>query len=358
MEPDHQDADEWAQPRRLGIILQNIDELVEAIIASNDSAVRQHAASSDDSLLRAHQSSLLKGFKDTMVSIQSKAAKAIHEVESKIALPTQTGHSQAIASTSLDDLPGFSPGNELNRVLGRQAHTNGKYSYKLRDFAATTSDIQLIAEDGGAAPIQQDEGPVVMLQPTLRNVWVIQHAHAKLLNHKESLIKQYLALADLDAGTSRKFSREYYEDLSLANLPSKNKLGNLLDVKRSSFNNTAHDLTIILIFKAPDGRLEYVEAVTGDTVSTDANHDSTSYLALPANEASIKKLYDVYRSLRKGTSEQRRASKDKEFAAKLPVDAMDELEKQFSFAGGGQPEGTAASSRKRRRMLEDDEGRD
>ncbi|KAI1085804.1 hypothetical protein F5B20DRAFT_575307 [Whalleya microplaca] len=338
-------ANEQVQPHQMGIISQNIDELVGAVLASNNAALQQHVAHSDDSSLRAHQSAVLKKFKEMMVAIQSKASKAIHEVEINLG-PSENAY--ASIDVSLEDLPGINPGDELNRLLGR-TQLNGKQNYKLRELnahlPASVVVPQLIVGDG-TTPLPHGESHIVVLQPTLRNVWVIQHAYTKLLNYKENLVKQYFATASLDICAS------HYEDLSLANLPSKNRLGNLLDVSRLSYNHTTNDMMIILGFLSSNGGPEYKEAVTENTVSMD-DQNSDSYLVLPVAEASIKKLYDVYRSLRKETSEQRRAIKDKEFAAKLPVDEMDELQKQFNFTGSENTGG-----KKRRRMLEDDYGRD
>ncbi|KAI1372348.1 hypothetical protein F4677DRAFT_432633 [Hypoxylon crocopeplum] len=338
------------QPYQLDTILRSIDELVVATLALNETITQQHAASSDDdndTSLRSGQSALLKEFKDLMVAVQSKASKATHELETKLGIDAQ------LIESPLKDLAGVGPGSELNRILGCTP-LGAKQSYKLRDLSAGTPSPLLITDDGTAQ--QNPSGPVIVLQPTLRNVWVVQHAYMKLLNHKEKLIKQYLDAADPSAGVSRKFSREYYEDLSLANLPSKNKLGNLLDVKPSSYNDASHDMEIILLFVDLDGNFQYVEPVTGNTINIDRVTGSNTYLVLPVAEASIKKLYDVYRSLRKATSDQRRATKDREFAAKLPVDEMDELEKQFNFTGGDVSAGAnGSSSKKRRRMLDDDD---
>lgn len=131
-----------------------------------------------------------------------------------------------------------------------------------------------------------------------------------------------------------------------------------------------------------DGSPTFVEAVTGDTIIMDhdvnvnnAQGDNSiggAHLILPVTEASIRTLYDVYRTLRGATSAQRRASKDRAFAATLPVDEVAELEKQFNFGGVGVSTGVNGVSgsgpglgpgentmgRKRRRMLEDEDGRD
>ncbi|KAI2783883.1 hypothetical protein F4815DRAFT_317774 [Daldinia loculata] len=329
-----------AQPQ-LGVLLQGIGKLVEAALSSNSAIVQDHAIKSDSTLLRSRQSELLKEFKDMMLAVQNRASKAIYEVETKLG--------------SLEDLPGVSPGSEVNRLLGCTL-LGRRPSYKLRDSVHGIPRPQLVTYDEASPMLPQNFGdPIVALQPTLRNVWVIQHAYAKLLNHKEVLIQQYLAAADESAVVSRKISREYYEDLSLGQLPSKNKLGNLLDVKHSSYNHATHDLQIVLVFKELDGSLKYVEAVKGDPVNIGNDKENGQYLVLPVAEASIKNLYDAYRSLRKATSEQRRATKDKEFAAKLPVDEMDELQKRFSSTGSGLlNETNVSSTRKRRRMVDDD----
>ncbi|KAI5857385.1 hypothetical protein GGS23DRAFT_587835 [Durotheca rogersii] len=339
-------------PPQIAIILRNIDELVENSLALNENARARYAGNDAD--LRDHQSSLLGAFRELMVAVQSKTAKAIHEVETKIGHPAHA--SIAPTAVSLNNLPGVDPASDLNRLLGCQAHPSGKVSYKLREFATDLADIELVVESDGTAPGLSHRGPAAVLQPTLRNVWVIQHAFIKMLKHKEELVKNYLDGADLKAGTSRKYLREYYEDLSLANLPWKSKLGNLLDVKRSSFEITAHDLTVVLAVPAPGG-LKYVEAVTGNVLSEKVKDDRTSHLVLPVTEASMKKLYDTYRSLRKGTSSQRRATKDKDFAATQPVDAVAELEKMFNFSGR-EPFDVVSGGNKRRRLLDDDGGRE
>ncbi|KAI0106833.1 hypothetical protein F4814DRAFT_71371 [Daldinia grandis] len=338
MEP--QTTTNQTQPQ-LEVILQGIGKLVEAALSSNNAIVQDHVVKSDSTLLRSRQSELLKEFKDMMLAVQNKASKAIYEVETKLG--------------SLEDLPGVDPGSELNRLLGCTLLSR-RPSYKLRDSVDGMSRPQLVTYDEASPKLPQSFGdPIVALQPTLRNVWVVQHAYAKLLNHKEALVQQYLAAADESAVVSRKISREYYEDLSLGQLPSKNKMGNLLDVKHSSYNHATHDLQIVLVFKELDGSLKYVEAVKGDPVSIGNDEEDGQYLVLPVAEASIKNLYDAYRSLRKATSEQRRATKDKEFAAKLPVDEMDELQKQFSSTGSGLlAETNVSSTRKRRRMVDDD----
>lgn len=147
---------------------------------------------------------------------------------------------------------------------------------------------------------------------------------------------------------------------------------------------------MLVLVMPPDGNGNddpiFVEAVTGDTivvnhdVVVDVDVDNThgysrsggAHLILPVTEASIRTLYDAYRALRAATSTQRRASKDRVFAATLPVDEVAELEKQFSFGGAGasagvrgvggsEPEighGESTTGRKRRRMLEDEDGRD
>ncbi|KAI1105724.1 hypothetical protein F4804DRAFT_303354 [Jackrogersella minutella] len=341
------------QPYQLRDILRTIDELKESVLLENKSY--QHANNFVESDFRSYQSKSLARFKDVMVAIQRKASKAIHEVELEMGPRSQLGLNHNAADAPLENLLGVSPGDELNRVLG-SAHTDSKQSYKLRDFTVDVPIPQLIiGDDTVAPPLMNPDNPVVVLQPTLRNVWVVQHAYIRLLNHKEDLIKNYLASANLGIGTSRRFTREYYEDLSLAKLPSKGKLGNLLDVKLSSYNHATHDMMIVLVFKDADGGFRYVEAVTGDLM-TDQDAKSNTYLVLPVSEASIKTLYGAYRALRKTTSEKRRAAKDKEFAAKMPVDAMDELEKKFNFGGPEDPsQQNGGGSRKRRRMLDDDE---
>ncbi|KAI2467595.1 hypothetical protein F4781DRAFT_401449 [Annulohypoxylon bovei var. microspora] len=343
------------EPHQLGLILQNIDELTKETLLLNETIVQQHDTNSDDTSFHSRQSALLEKFKDIMIAVQRKTSKAVHEVEIKLGPNSQPGLSHDIGDALLETLVGVSLESEPNRVLG-QILLGGKQSYKLRNIVTSIpSPHMLVDDDTTALPPMNPGDPFVVLQPTLRNVWVVQHAYARLQNHKEKLIKEYLASADPSLGLSRKFAREYYEVLSLANLPSKNKCGNLLDVKRSSYNQATHDMMIVLLFLNPDGSPRYVEAVTEDDVNPDGEVDKSSYLVLPVAEASIKKLYDTYRSLRKATSEQRRAAKDKEFAAQLPMDAMDELEKQFNFGGSensDRPNG--GSSKKRRRMLDDE----
>ncbi|RYP54137.1 hypothetical protein DL768_001022 [Monosporascus sp. mg162] len=345
---------EQAQPHRIGTILRNIDELASEVISKSEAILLNNAGCLDEASVRARQS-MLETFKNLMIEVQRKASKAIHEVESKLGPSAQAGRVRAIMDAPLQDLPGLEPDDELNRVLGR-AELNGKQSYKLREFLPPSLIIPELATDDGNMLFQQREDHVVVLQPTLRNVWVIQHAYAKLLKHKEGLIKRYLDAVDPKAINGRKFSREYYEDLSLANLPSKNKLGQLLDVKSSTYGDATEGMMIFLAFPASRGGFEFIEAVTGDRAVMDNNFRSSN-LILPVTEASIRKLYDVYRSIRKATSEARRASKDKSFAATLPVNEVDELEKQFNFTGDGEASKTA-TGRKRRRTLGDDAGRD
>ncbi|KAI0837017.1 hypothetical protein F5Y06DRAFT_271798 [Hypoxylon sp. FL0890] len=334
------------QPPQLAVILQNIDELM------NEAILQRNAANSDEISIRSQQSPVER-FKEMMVAIQRKTSKATFEVEMKLGPNLQLRHGFT-TDAPLEDLVGVSPASEFNRVLGRM-NLGGKQSYKLRNLPTSAPIPQLVIDDGTVASLPlSPEDSIVVLQPTLRNVWVIQHAYAKLMNHKEHLIKQYLEVADISTGLTRKFSREYYEELSLANLPSKNKLGNLLDVKRSSNTNASHDMMIVLVFTDADGSPRYVEAVSGNSVDIGTNDENNPYLVLPVAEASIKKLYDTYRSLRKATSEERRAIKDKIFAASQPVDTMDELQKQFNFGSSGDPS-QMGSSKKRRRMLEDDE---
>ncbi|KAI0881362.1 uncharacterized protein GGS22DRAFT_74017 [Annulohypoxylon maeteangense] len=343
------------QPYQLQQILRHIDELTEETLSLNNTIVQsQHAAVPDDSSAKS-QSELLGKFKDLMVAIQSKTSKAVHEVETKLRPNFQTANSHDIADASLEPLVGVGAESELNRILGR-ALLGSKQSYKLRNHMTGIPSPHLIVNDDTTTlPAMNPGDPFVILQPTLRNVWVVQHAYARLQKYKEKLIREYLASTDPSIGSSRKFTREYYEDLSLANLPSKNKLGNLLDVKRSSYNETTHDMIVILLFLNSDGSPQYVEAVTEENVIPDGELDKSSYLVLPVAEASIKKLYDTYRSLRKTTSWQRRAVKDKEFAASLPVDAMDELEKQFENGSSETPDQENGGNRKKRRRMLDDE---
>lgn len=345
--PQNTGVEQTLQPPQLAVILQTIDELVNNIIL-------QHTNNGDENSAGSRQSAL-KSFKEMMIAVQRKTSKATHEVEAKLGHSSQLGHG-LVTDAPLEDLIGVSPESELNQVLRRML-LDGKSSYKLCTLLTSPPSPQLVTDEDTAASLSLKPGePIVVLQPTLRNVWVIQHAYAKLMNYKENLIKRYLATADPSVGLSRKFVREYYEELALANLPSKNKLGNLLDIKRSSYNDANYDMMIVLVFMTPDSNFRYVEAVTGNTVDMGIGDESSSYLVLPASEASIKKLYDAYRSLRKATSEQRRASKDKSFAATQLADAMDGLQKQFDFGSSGEPIQTNGSgSKKRRRMLEDNE---
>lgn len=148
-------------------------------------------------------------------------------------------------------------------------------------------------------------------------------------------------------------------------------MGNLLDIKSSTYHSDATgDVMLVLVStSSPVGNgLTFREAVTGDVIAAD-NNDSSSgggggaHLVLPMTEASIRKLYDTYRALRAATAEQRRASKDKAFAATLPVDEVAELEMQFNFGGAGGSGvgagagagGGATGGRKRRRMLDDED---
>ncbi|KAI2604112.1 uncharacterized protein GGS25DRAFT_506950 [Hypoxylon fragiforme] len=365
---DNQATANQSQPRQLELIFNNIDELMHATIAMNEAAAQQNpqamnAGANSDQWRQSAQ--LFKDFKDLMVAVQSKAARAIRDTEAKLGLNTQPDN--AVLDVPIEDLVGVSPEHELNRVLGRsmslRGGRDGKQTFKLRDFDTGLPNTQLIVAGQGDAPaaLPQNSGDAfVVLNSTLRNVWVIQHAYACLVKHKESLIKQYLDnVASSNSGVvSRKFSREYYEDLSLAQLPSKQKLGNLLDVQKSSYDCTTHHTMAVIAFMDSAGNRRYMEAVSGAAITIDENADNGCdclYLRLPATEASIKKLYDTYRSLRAATSEQRRAVKDKALAATLPTNPMDELEKQFDFSVGGETEkANGGSSKKRRRMLDDD----
>ncbi|KAI0380333.1 hypothetical protein F5Y04DRAFT_103482 [Hypomontagnella monticulosa] len=353
-----QTGGDQAQPEQIRAIFRNVDELVEAVLASNDALKQQNAVASDSPSLRPRQSALLKEFRDLMIAIQSKTSKAICEVETVLKPELQAELGSAIGDASLEDLAGVSQRSEVNRLLGCLS-SSSKPSYKLRNFTANTPIPQLIiADDDGATVLPHDsEGPIVVLQPTLRNVWVVQHAYARLVTHKTDLIKQYLAAVDPSVGVNKKYLREYYEDPGLANLPSKSKLGNLLDVKMSSQNHATHDMMIILVFTDINGNSEYVEAVGGDAITIDYTKEYSPYLILPATEGSIRMLYDTYRSLRKVTADKRRATKDKEFAATLPIDAMAALEAQFSFAENEKLGGKESTNtkKKRRRMLDDDE---
>ncbi|KAI8964650.1 hypothetical protein F5Y11DRAFT_315581 [Daldinia sp. FL1419] len=330
-----------AQPQ-LEAILHIIGELVEVARESNSEIMQECAVGLDGTLLRTRQSELLKEFKGTMLAVQNMASKAVYEVETNLG--------------SLENLPGVNSESEINRLLGCTL-LGRRPSYKIRDSMSGIPSPELATYDEAISMSSSNFGrPIVALQPTLRNVWVIQHAYTKLLNYKETLIQRYLAAADQSAVASRRISREYYEDLGLGKLPSKNKLGNLLDVKYSSYNHATHDLQIVLVFKEQDGTLKYVEAVKGDQVDVGSGEEHSQYLILPVTEASIKNLYDAYRSLRKATSEQRRATKDKEFAAKLPVDEMDELQRQFSSAQSGLLDEVNISNTRKRRRMAGDEG--
>ncbi|KAI1770769.1 hypothetical protein F4818DRAFT_431852 [Hypoxylon cercidicola] len=360
-----QSAIDHAKQNQIATILRSIDELVAATLESNNAAIEQHTANSDDSALRSYQSKLLQDFKDMMVTVHSKVSKATHEVGLQLGPSTYADCSPVATDSQLEDLIGVETESHLNRFLGR-INVNGKQSYKLRDYGTGVENFQLTIDDSPvAASPQGPQDPLVVLDTTLRNVWIVQYAYAQISKHKEDLIKEYLTTVGPNAGVSRKISREYYEDMSLTNVPSKEKLGNLLDVKRSSQNHETHDLMVVLVAMKPDGSLQYKEAVTGDEISIDQTHGINSYLILPMAEASMKKLYDIYRILRKETLEQRRAAKNKEFAAQLQVDVMDGLREHFSSIGGMEFGGTnddvgsgGGGSKKRRRMLDDDEGRD
>ena len=340
-------------------IHQCIDSLVSDVLSSNGVS-QSHSDGLDDASRRAYQANALKTFRELMTDVQSKLSRAVHEVEQKFGpWVTQVRDTHAAADVALQDLTGINPDHELNRFLGRM-ELGGKASYKLRNFRDRLPSSIIIPEIkvNATAQARDSERHVVSLQPTLRNVWVVRHAYVKLLNHKEDLIKRYLSVAEFAPGASRKFHRDYYEDLSLANLPSKNKLGNLLDVKSSSYgnNDATGDMMIVLVSLTPESdNLVYTEAVTGDAISMENSIGvGSGHLILPVTEASIRELYDTYKSLREATSEQRRASKDKVFAATQPVDEVAELEKQFNCATGVEPSG-GNTSRKRRRMLEDED---
>ncbi|KAI6080638.1 hypothetical protein F4821DRAFT_53271 [Hypoxylon rubiginosum] len=373
LDPKTEGHVDHAQPQQITAILRSIDELVKATFEANRAAMQQNASNPDDSFLRSRQSALLQSFKDMMVTVHSKVSKATHEVEMQLGPVAHADRSHIVTDSQLDDLTGIDAGSEPNQYLGR-TDLNGKPSYKLRDFAAGVEDFQLVVDDSSvAAPLP--EGPLVVLQATQRNVWVLQHAYATISKHKENLIKKYLDTIKPEAGVSRKFAREYYEEPGLINLPTKKKLGNLLDVKRTSSNHETHDLTLVLVsLDRATGNLQYVEPVTGVKISIDRSNGSNQYLILPMTEASMKKLYDAYRWTRNATSDLRREEREREFAAKqngdLQGDIMDGLQKQLNSIGGkengwvfGMKTGktnddVTSSGKKRRRMLDDDEGRD
>ncbi|KAI1459851.1 hypothetical protein F4805DRAFT_472491 [Annulohypoxylon moriforme] len=343
------------QPYQLQQILRNIDELTEQTLSLYDTIEQsQHATTSSDGSPKS-QSELLNVFKDMMIAIQRKTSKAVYEVETKLEVNFKLGNSYDIPDTSLVELAGIDPESEWNRVLGRK-FLDDKQCYKLRYRADVPSPRLIVDGDTTALPPVNPEYPCVVLQPTLRNVWVIQHAYARVLEHKEQLIEKYTWCMELNTRTTRKFAREYYEVPSLINLPSKHKLGNLLDVKCSSYNQTTHDLMVVLLFPNFEGSRRYMEPVTQEDVSRDGEFDKNSYLVLPVCEATIKMLYDTYRSLRTATSEQRRATRDKEFAANLPVDAIDELEKRLDTGSIENLDEENGGNRKRRRRMSDDEG--
>ncbi|KAI2627901.1 hypothetical protein GGS26DRAFT_123092 [Hypomontagnella submonticulosa] len=344
-----------AQPDQIREILRNIDELVEVVLASNDALKQHDAVTSDGSSLRTRQASLLKEFEDSMIIVRRKMAGVTREVRTILKSDSQPETSQATTDALPDDLIGISQGSEVNRVLAR-VPLDEKTGYKLRDFATNSPNPQLIVADDDAAtalPHNSDE-PIVVLQPTLRNVWVVQHAYVRLQCHKSNLIKQYLAAVDPSAGVKKKFSREYYDDGGMSVLPTKSKLGNLLDVKMAS-HHASHDMMIVLAFKDAEGKFEYMEAVKGDAITVDHTKEYSPYLILPAAEDSIKKLYDTYKALRKATSDQRRVTNDKNFAATLPIDEMAALGTQFNLAGTKEPSGTEGTSAKKRRRILDDE---
>ncbi|KAI1440994.1 hypothetical protein F5Y02DRAFT_319440 [Annulohypoxylon stygium] len=340
-------------PVDIQLIFHLIDGFTEETLDLLDPDDHHKGSSTPTSAISPSQ--LLETFKDAMTTIQRKTSKALHEVETKLGPNSQFGSSHEIANAPLEDLAGVNVESEANRMLG-QVRSGGKPSYKLRNHLASDPSPRLIVDNDATAPqATNPEDIFVVLQPTLRNVWVVQHAYARLQNHKEQLIKEYIASVDPGTALSRKFAREYYEDLGLANLPSKNKLGNLLDVKCSSHNQETHDMMIVLRVQNPDGSARNVEVVTEADVNPTGEVDGGPYVVFPVAEASIKMLYDTYKALRKATSEQRRAARDKEFAASLPVDAMDELEKQFNIGSSEKPDQADGNhSKKRRRMLDDE----
>lgn len=255
--PQQQLPSDRPLPHQLEVIQNNINELVSAVFSSNDAAVSAFSKSpqsvEDAAALRTHQANAIQTFRDLMIEVQRKTSKAIHEVELKLG-PSAAGYATNDGVTDddalLQDLPGVKLDSELYRTLGRM-ELHGKQSYKLRDIVtahlpASIIVPQIIVADDGAGnamapPYANNSGEgnhVVVLQPTLRNVWVVQHAYTKLLNYKEGLIAQYLkeVIADSSADPSkagggsttgpppsRKFAREFYEVPGLANLPSKNK---------------------------------------------------------------------------------------------------------------------------------------
>ncbi|XXH05335.1 hypothetical protein Hte_011761 [Hypoxylon texense] len=339
--------------QQLQTILRGIDELTETTLKANVGA----------SSLPSTQAALMQFFKKAMHKIKGKAYQASHEIEIKLAPNVH-------ADSQLEDLVGVDAGSDLNRRLGT-IKLKGRPSYKLRDFTSGAEAVNLIV-DQGPVTFPPPQGLQVVLLPTLRNVWVLQHAFASILRHKESLIQEYLDAAGSAPGVKRKFVREYYEQTSLMYLPQKQQLGNLIDVKSSPYTHETHDLTLILQFQDHhDGSPRYEEPVTGEIIHGVDQTDGggNSYLILPAVEASLQKLYGAYRAARVATSNERQATKDGKVAAALRADAgedaMESLEQQFSSIGGPDFHGTGGDvgsrgensrSKKRRRVLDDDAG--
>ncbi|KAI1400249.1 hypothetical protein F4819DRAFT_381010 [Hypoxylon fuscum] len=338
----HEPAIDETEPSLISMLGGEVERLIGEVLSLNDPATLMRADDRDG----GHQSDLLQQIQGAMAMIQSQLPEETHEVE------TQLGP-VAHASIPLQDLVGVNQSSELNQILGL-VHLGDNHFYKLRNRVVDTTDFQLAIEDEALPNNFSSTSSVVVLQPTLRNVWVLQHAYAKLLNHKENLIQRYLDETDRDAEESGEFSREYYEELDLANLPSKNKLGNLLDVNYSSLNDAAHEMMLVFAYVDIGGITQYAEAVTGTDINIDRNNDNDSYLILPVVEDSIKKLYDTYRTLRKATSEQRQASKDKALTAGQPVNTVEELQEKFKLNAMLQSSSTGESANqiaKRRRFL-------
>ncbi|OTA98101.1 hypothetical protein M426DRAFT_28780 [Hypoxylon sp. CI-4A] len=335
------DSSDHTQPDKLGIILHSIDDLMKDALATNETLLQQNAASPDNGLLRSRQSSLLEQFRTMMVTIHSKASKLTHDIETEL--------EPIIAEASLEDLIGVDLKGGLNQSLGRM-ELAGKPCYKLRNAAPTIQIPRLMVEDGSSSSATSPTRPedyVVVLDATLRNVAVIRHAYANIITHKEDLIKKYFDTVDNNILSSRKFKREQYEVLGMGALP-KTSYGNLLDIKHSSHHQSTHDMMIALAVEAPNGEVQYLEAVSNQKFKSGLVGKTNDYLVLPVAEATLKMLYDTYKSLRQVTSDQRRATRDKAFASTQPADEVDELTNQFNLTTDDDPGLTSDGPRKKR----------
>ncbi|KAI2622362.1 hypothetical protein GGR54DRAFT_638698 [Hypoxylon sp. NC1633] len=295
------------QPHQLGAILRSIDELVEATLASNEPVANEGSELSAFQWPPALKK--LDEFNDMMTAVRNKVSEAMREVQAGLGV-----------RKVLKDLVSVGPMDKKNQLLSRSkgVKQQSQQSFKLREFSAGITNPQLINKvDADTTSQSNFVDPFLVLKPTRRNVAVLHHAYARLLRYKEAAIKSYLASVDPRSAANRYFKRDNYENQGMLDPPTKNNYGNLLDVERSSYSKNTQDLTLVLVFKLPGHGYHCEEPVTGTVMDKQQIDDHDSYLALPATETSLKKLYDAYVSLKKAVSAPGGVAKDREFEGKL-----------------------------------------